>query len=128
MFKTDIDKLNDALIEVRKLEKSIKNDILLKILSLKSDETVKKVSGNMFFINSSNLSPVSWSPEYYNIEDQAQRIVFELEKYESILDIKKKITQFIESGKIIYPNYKILLNDKVIKKLKEIQKELEEIK
>lgn len=124
MFKTDLDKLRENLEESRKLQASVKNDILLNLLSLKSGKEITKISENSFFMNSANLSLVSFSPEYYNTKNQVQRIVKELDKSNDILDIKRKIDILISQKKLVYTHYTVLLNQKVIDKLKEIQGQL----
>lgn len=124
MFKTDLDKLRENLEESRKLQDSVKRDIFQNILSLKSDSKIKKISENIFVMKASDLSMASLSPEYYNTESQAIRIVKELEKSRDILEIKRKIDILVSQKKLVYSNYTIYLNDTVISKLKEIQGQL----
>lgn len=125
--KTDIDKFNEALKTMKTLQKNIKNEVLLDILSVKNTN-IKNINNNMFLINSSNLSLVSWSPEYYNVEQQARRIVSQLENYDDILKIRSKISEYISTEKIVMsPTFKIQINEKLIEKLKEIKEKLNEL-
>lgn len=121
---TDVTRLKEALDLVDKYQTSVKNTILLDILSLKN--TSNTLGKNVFVVSSSQLLN-SWSPEYYNIESQAHRIVEQLDKYKDIRDLKRRIEKFLEEEKIPMGNYTIRINEIVLEKLKEVLKTLEEL-
>lgn len=121
---TDVTRLKEALDLVDKYQTSVKNTILLDILSLKN--TSNTLGKNVFVVSSSQLLN-SWSPEYYNIESQTHRIVEQLDKYKDIRDLKRRIEKFLEEEKIPMGNYTIRINEIVLEKLKEVLKTLEEL-
>lgn len=116
IFITPLDEYKSKLEELEVLESSIKNTILSEILSAKKNqEETKKPLWCM--VKFSQLSSVSWSPEYYNTDAQLIRIVEILEKCRSIRDIKEKLEKFYTDKKIIEKNYKVYLNEETLEVL-----------
>lgn len=123
MFKTDIDKLKDAMDLSSKLFSNVKTTIVSELLTLKSED-IKPLSNNCFLINSSKISPISWSPEYYNTENQIRRVVKLIENSKDIFALKKIIDTCVLSGRVHSEGYEFRLNEKTISALKEVQKDL----
>ena len=124
MTLDDFDNLEEALkkqkeinAKINNLFESVKNKIILEILSYKGNSNIEVFNSFELLANASNL-------EYYNIDSQLYRIVDSLERCKDIESLKRAISvciykEYIEDGKII-----VKLNPKVIEILKNIQRKL----
>ena len=124
MTLDDFDNLEEALKEqkeinakINNLFESVKNKIILEILSYKGNSNIEVFNSFELLANASNL-------EYYNIDSQLYRIVNFLERCKDIESLKRDISvciykEYVEDEKII-----VKLNPKVIEILKNIQRKL----
>lgn len=117
LFLTSLEAYKKKLEELNILENNLKETIFLELLSFKKNkENSSKPS--CFSIKFSELSSVSWSPEYYNTNSQIDRIIEVLKKCRNIKEIKEKMEILYIEKRIIEKNYKIFLNEETLKILK----------
>ena len=86
------------------------------------EEGVKQLGNNCFTISSSKLfSGRSWSPEYFDSQKQINAIIDKIDKKSTSEEVKKILVEIYEAKCIkVSSTYKILINESVEKRLKEI--------
>ncbi len=104
---------------VQKLE-LIKKELIAKIGVLPQNKNITPLNNNCFVMSVKHFSLSNWSPEYYDFNNQYQKIIEIIENSE-LLTIEKKLDGILKDGKIkINNSYTYHFHPDVIDYLKRI--------